>query len=130
MINMVEFRKTQVEGLQKLADILRKSEVNFYLRTPGSDMGYIEMADTLRGPHAIFDPTTKTYDIWRWGRKRAVMKERDLSAEDAAEILITEYFLAKAKRIRKRRPDLSVQEIMQTLRRGYQGTPQQNRVHS
>src|SRR4029077_5787703 len=112
----------------RLAAILKRSEVNFVLVPPGSDMAYIEMVDTPRGPHAIFDPHYKTYDIWKWGRKRPGMKHSYLSVEDAAEILTTEYFLAKAKRIRKLHPDKSIAEILKTLRRGYQQRQPKNEV--
>lgn len=120
MIDMKEFKRAQVDGLAKLADVLKKSEVNFWTRAPGADMGYIEMADTPRGPHAIFDPHSKRYDIWHWGRKRPGMKYVGLSAEDAAEVLVTAYFVAKAKRIRKHSPHLSMEELMRKLRAGYQ----------
>lgn len=112
--------EAQLEGLKRLADVLKQSEVNFLLVPPGSDMAYIEMADTPRGPHAIYDSHSKTYDIWKWGQKRPGMKQCGLSVEDAAEVLVTEYLMAKAKRIRKRNRDMSLSEIMQILRRGYQ----------
>ena len=124
-MNNYEWKTAQIEGLMRLRDILMKSEVNCVLHTPHHDVGYIEMLDTPRGPHAVYDTHTKAYDIWNWVNKRPRMKSMNLSAEDAAEILTTEYFLAKAKRIRKRRKDLSLDEIMQILRRGYQYTQHQ-----
>ena len=120
MTDREQWASDQLEGLRKLADVLHQHEINFVLVPMTADMAYIEMCDTPRGPHAIFDPHSKTYDIWKWGRKRPGMKYSDLSAEDAAEILITEYFMAKAKRVRKNFPDMSMTKIMETLRHGYQ----------
>jgi hypothetical protein len=121
MIDQEQWTQNQIEGLQSLAALLRQSEVNFYFKPPGPDMGYIEMAYTPRGPHAIYDPTTKTFDIWKWGRKRPAIKHTDLTVEAAAEILITEYFMAKAKRARKHLPrNMTMTQIIEQLRHGYQ----------
>lgn len=125
-MNLEEFRSEQLAGLACLADILRHYEVNFMIMPPGSDMGYIEMVGfpTLSGLQAVYDPYTKTYDIWKQGRKRLGMKERNLSVEDAAEILSSTYFVAKAKGIHKRHPEVSMTEIMRALKRGYQSAKQ------
>jgi hypothetical protein len=117
---MNQWEVDQIDGLQRLAAVLKQSEVNFKLVPPAADMAYIEMVDTPYGPHAIYDPHSQTYDIWNWGRKRPGMKYSHLSAEDAAEILATAYFIAKAKRIRKH-SHRSIDEIMKILRQGYQG---------
>ena len=121
MLDRETWCAAQLEGLQNLATILNQSEVNYLLVPPGSDMGYIEMVDTPRAPHAIYDPDSKSYDIWKWGNKWPVMKHPCLTVEDAAEVLTAEYFMAKAKRVRKHHPDLKLPEILKKLRRGYQG---------
>jgi hypothetical protein len=128
MFDRKQWQLQQLDGLRQLKELLGKRyEVNFLLVSPGVDMGRIEMVDTPRRPHAIFDPSSKTYDIWTWGLKHPVLKRSGLTAEDAADVLATEYFIAKAKRIRKRRPDLSMREIIESLRQGYQRPHQEGK---
>lgn len=103
----------QIVGLKRLADVLKRYECNFVI-VKQDDVIVLKMAHTPNASEACF--VTGNYDVWTGSD----LKAADLNAEAAAEILIDEYFKAKTLRIREHSPQYSIDQIMKTLREGYQ----------
>jgi hypothetical protein len=106
----------QVWGLKLLADLVGKSECNCWIRNDPGDVAYLAAADTPGASQIVY--ATGGYDVWTTGAHN--LQATNLSIEDAAKVVVAEYHLAKAARIKARHPDLSADEIMKTLAKGYQ----------
>jgi hypothetical protein len=111
-------REEQIAGLRRLADEISPAEVNFVINlTPRGDVPNLEMLDTSGSPQMVYaDQSTDTYDFWSSGK----LVKPNIPLEEAARIMIQEYFVAKAKRIQKHHPHLSKTWIMKRLWEGYQ----------
>src|SRR5262245_487965 len=112
----------QLKGLDELATfIMQKAEVNVMIQPSGADVAYLMATDTPHASQIVY--ATDGYDVWKWVSisNGYHLQASDLTIEQAAEIVIAEYFLAKAARIKEHSLHLSIDEIMTTLRRGYQG---------
>lgn len=108
----------QLGGLSRLAERLGKYEVNSVIKQDPGDVACLQMLDTPGGSQAVYaDPKVDAYDIWN---SEGHLQKPNLTIGETVEVLVAEYFLAKAARVKQHRPDLSVDEIMVTLRAGYQ----------
>jgi hypothetical protein len=111
--------KEQLAGLDKLAQYLTKKwEVNVGIIPAGADVAYL-FAAAVPTPSQI-TYAANGYDVWVQGPERYDLQSTDLTLEQAAEAVKTEYFLAKAARTKMQHPHLALDEIMKTLEAGYQ----------
>lgn len=107
----------QLRGLMALAKMIGRSEVNCLISpATNSDVAFLQATDTPGASQIVY--VSGDYDVWADGGTR--MRAHDLSINDAAEVVVTEYFLAKATRIKAHSPHMEIADIMNRLRSGYQ----------
>jgi hypothetical protein len=112
----------QFRGLMELAAAMSPAEVNFVInRSPRGDVSNLEMLDTPGSPQMVYtDESRDSYDFWSAKTGKLRLEKSDVPLEEAARIMINEYFSAKAQRIKKLKPDIPMDYIMKKLREGYQ----------
>jgi hypothetical protein len=110
--------KEQFDGLHKLALLVGKSECNCFINPAGSDVAFLYAADTPNASQVAY--ASGGYDIWVRGVNGADLQATDLSIEDAAKVVVAEYHLAKAARIKARHPEMDTNTILKKLADGYQ----------
>jgi hypothetical protein len=106
----------QFEGLRQLAELVGKSECNCLIRPAGSDVAFLYAAHTENASQVVCASGGGRYDIWT----RDGLQRSDLSIDDAAKVVVAEYHLAKAARIKARYPSMDIGIILKTLSDGYQ----------
>jgi hypothetical protein len=117
-----ELESAMLYGLQKLACLLSQShkEINFGIHISGClawDVPFIAAANTPNASQIVCDGHGH-YDVWSVSGNKLL--STNLDCKQAADIVITEYFWAKAMRIKEREPERDFDMIMQTLHKGYQ----------
>lgn len=118
MVDQMRSPKEQIYGLMKLAELVGKSECNTFIQRPLGDVAFLIAADTPDASQIVY--ASGGYDVWVWKGENMTIQSTDLSIEDAAKVVVAEYHLAKAARIKTMRPDLDIKDIMNTLTEGYQ----------
>lgn len=121
----------QMDGLSRLAKMIAKKEVNVavlpsvYKDTMGrrvQDVCYLIALHTPSPSQIVYNG--EDYDVWTVeptiDGPRLHMQKPGLTMKQAAEVVIAEYFLAKAARIKAASPDIEIDAIMHALWNGYQ----------
>jgi hypothetical protein len=112
-------KQEQLAGLMELADLIGRSECNACICQDPGDATYLMAVDTPGASQIVY--ASGGYEVWTCGPDRLHLQSPDLSLEDAAKVVVAEYHLAKAARIRVRNPNMSIDTIMKKLAKGYQG---------
>ena len=125
-MNADKLEQKMLEGLEKLACQLRGKEINFAIysarfRTKdgrmASDVPFLAAANTLGSSQIVYDGHGH-YDVWSSdGRK---MVSSNMSCEQATELVLNEYYTAKAVRVMQREPHHKFDVLMDTRIKGYQ----------
>ena len=108
----------QLAGLMRLAEEIGKHECNVAIYPAGGDVAHLIAVDTPGASEVVY--VVGGYDVWTYEGGRQRLQASDLSCEQAAEIVVSEYFLAKAARVKQLYPHLDAEQIMAHLREGYQ----------
>ena len=108
----------QFAGLRRLAEVIGKHECNVAIKLADGDVASLTAVDTPGASEVVY--VVGGYDVWTYEGGRQRLQAGDLSCEQAAEIVVSEYFLAKAARIKQHSPHLDADQIMAKLREGYQ----------
>lgn len=113
---MMRTAREQIDGLLELAKLIGKSECNCRIAFGQGDVPFLSAAHTPKPSQVVY--ASEGYDVWT--HDGPALKAADLSIEDAAKVVVAEYHLAKAARIKARDPSLDIDTIMKTLAEGYQ----------
>ena len=109
----------EFESLKLVADLAGRHEVNVMLVPPADGaVGYLQAMDTPKASRVIC-ASGGGYDIWR-GNK---LVRANQAAVATANLVIAEYTVAKAKRVRRLYPHLTMRQILDVLLKGYQNKP-------
>ena len=124
---MNDLHKAMYAGLTRLMRVAEKKEINMAIYPPNyksptgeivSDVPFLIAVDTPDASQIVFDPNSDRYDAW--SNDGAKLLTGNLSLAKAAKLVTTEYFWAKATRVKAHHPDADINEIMAELERGYQ----------
>lgn len=110
--------KEQIDGLLKLARLVGKSECNCLLHHERGDVAFLYAAHTPNPSQVVY--ASGGYDVWTNNGGGLHLQASDLSIKDAAKVVVAEYHLAKAARIKARDPSMDTDTIMKKLAEGYQ----------
>lgn len=102
----------------RLGKVIGRKECNFGIWQNPGDVTYLMAADTPNASQVVY--AADGYDVWTHVNGKLDLQATNLSAENAAKVVVAEYFLAKAARVLQRDPKQNASEIMGILERGYQ----------
>jgi hypothetical protein len=119
MMSVRAITEQQIMGLQKLAQFIgARYECNFMIQVSRDDVAYLRAVDAHRASQIVYATDTHLYDVWTFDG--LVLKKPGLALEQAAELVVREYFTAKAARIVKHSPHLKRDQVLAKLYEGYQ----------
>lgn len=107
--------------LDRVAKLVGPFECNCGMSVAGADVASLQAVDTPDASQIVYASGTG-YDVWTGRGNQLKLQKTELSAEDAAVVIIIEYLTAKAARVKAHKPHMEVSEIMRRLINGYQNT--------
>jgi hypothetical protein len=112
----------QIVGLKRLADLIGESECNTMINydPKSGDVAYLIAVDTPRASQVVY--ADQGYDVWAWNPTISYgdLQSTNLSIDAAAKVVVAEYHLAKTARVLQHRKDMTADEVMTILAKGYQ----------
>jgi len=117
---------SMLQGLTRLANHLKRKEINFGIAPAGykdsrgrtvQDVPFLQALDTPDASQIVCDGDDR-YDAW--SSDGSEMRSSNMTLEQASKLVWTEYCFAKVARIKERDPTVDVDKLMRTLERGYQ----------
>jgi len=113
-------------GLDQVARLVSQFECNCGMQMAGTDVAFLQAVDTPNASQVVY--ASGGYDVWNRNDAGDEMniQATDLTAEDAAAVIIIEYLSAKAARVKVHKPHMTIPEIMHILVNGYQHTSERS----